>query len=383
MDPPVGRGGSALRVAVVHDYLTQRGGAERVALALLDAFPGARLITSIYDRERTFPEFKRLNVETTWLNRVPAFRVDPRRALPLLPTAFSGVGLDDVDLVVCSSSGWSHGVRTRAPKLVYCHNPARWLYQREQYVGEYGPVIRGAVSVLSPYLKWWDRKAAAGSTSYLANSSVVSSRIAQRYGLEAQIVPPGVALDPSGEQQPVAGLEPGFLLTIGRSRGYKNVSAVCAAVEGIPEERLVVVGDLPEGQAWSERIAVVSSVSDAELRWLYANCSGVVAASFEDFGLTPVEGFGFGKPALCLRAGGFLDTMREGITGFFFDHLEPAEIERALLELRFAELSPAAIREHARNYSLRAFRNRVRVEAQIALESVALDALSRMGPGTS
>ena len=94
----------ALRVAVVHDYLTQRGGAERVVLSLLEAFPGARLITSVYDPDATFPEFKDYAVETTWLDRVPVFRADPRRAMPLLPMTFSGVQLDDVDVVISAAA---------------------------------------------------------------------------------------------------------------------------------------------------------------------------------------------------------------------------------------------------------------------------------------
>ena len=141
--PPVA--GAGLRVAVVHDYLTQRGGAERVVLALMEAFPGARLVTSVYNPETTFPEFAKYDVETTWLNNVGVFRKDPRRAMPLLPMVFSGVELTDVDVVVCSSSGWSHGVRTDAPKIVYCHNPARWLYQRHHYVEEHGRLVRTMV----------------------------------------------------------------------------------------------------------------------------------------------------------------------------------------------------------------------------------------------
>ncbi|MHB8509172.1 MAG: glycosyltransferase, partial [Candidatus Dormibacteria bacterium] len=124
----------SLRIAIVHDYLTQRGGAERVVLGMLQAFPDARLITSVYNPETTFPAFGDRVVETSGLQRVEAFRTDPRRALPLLAKTFSRTTVRDVDLVLCSSSGWAHGVTTTAPKLVYCYNPPRWVYQHSDYV---------------------------------------------------------------------------------------------------------------------------------------------------------------------------------------------------------------------------------------------------------
>jgi glycosyltransferase involved in cell wall biosynthesis len=365
---------TGIRVAVVHDYLTQRGGAERVVLSLMAAFPGARLVTSVYDPAKTFPEFDQYDVETTWLNKVPVFRADPRRAMPFLPMAFSGVELDDVDVVICSSSGWSHGVRTDAPKIVYCHNPARWLYQRHQYVEEHGPLVRSFVKVLSPYLKWWDQRAATSATTYLANSVAVAGRIHREYGITAEIVPPAITIDRTADQRPIAGLEPGFLLTVSRARGYKNVDVVCEAMADLPDERLVVLGGLPSG-SWSPRLTGVSDLTDAELRWLYANCSAVVAASHEDFGLTPVEGYTFGKPAVCLRAGGFLDTMVEGTTGVFFDELTPASVAAGVRSLRAADVTTEDILDHAAGFGFDAFRDRVVAVAEFALLERWLDPL--------
>lgn len=347
---------SGLRVAIVHDYLTQRGGAERVVLSMMRAFPDARLITSVYNPETTFPEFAQYAVETTWLNHVGSFRKDPRRALPLLPIAFSGVQLDDVDLVICSSSGWSHGVRTSAPKIVYCHNPARWLYQPQDYVAQHSSLVRTAVKVLSPYLKRWDRHAAGTVSTYYANSRAVAARIDREYGISAEVLPPAITIDPRAVRTPVAGLEPGFLLSVSRSRGYKNATVVAEAVESLPGERLVVVGGLPEGE-WSDRLVGAADVTDAELRWLYANCSAVVAAAHEDFGLTPLEGNTFGKPAICLRAGGFLDTLEDGVSGVFFDELTAGSVRDAIVALRSLTLPAAPIVAHAEAFGFASFRD--------------------------
>lgn len=375
---------NGLRVAIVHDYLTQRGGAERVVLSLLTAFPGARLVTSVYNADTTYPEFQNYDVETTWLNRVRMFRQDPRRAMPLLPLVFSSVQLDDVDVVICSSSGWAHGIRTDAPKLVYCHTPARWLYQGQQYVEQHGRAVRLTVGALSPLLKRWDRRAAKSVTTYLANSTVVAGRIYQEYGRAAEVLAPAITIDAAGEREPVPGLEPGFLLTVSRSRGYKNVGVVCAAVQSLPGERLVVVGGLPEregsGERWSDAIRGLAEVSDAQLRWLYANCAAVVAASHEDFGLTPLEGNMFGRPAVVLRAGGFLDTLVEGRTGCFIEELTVPAVRRAIQDLRTLTLDDDQIIAHAQGFGLEAFKSTLVRECKIAVTALGLDPYWLAGP---
>ena len=367
---------SGLRVVIVHDYLTQRGGAERVVLGLLKAFPGARLVTSIYNPDTTFPEFAKYDIERSWLDKVPAFRADPRRALPLLPVVFSGIRLDDVDLVICSSSGWAHGVQTAATKLVYCHTPARWLHVSGDYVGNQSRPVKVALALLSPYLRWWDRRAEANSTAYFANSTTVAERIHTVYGRNARVLAPPITLDARGEQEPVAGLAPGFLLTVSRARGYKNAAVVCEAVAAMPSERLVVVGGLPthphDHATWPGTLTGVENVTDAELRWLYANCSALVAASYEDFGLTPLEGNLFGKPAVVLQAGGFLDTLVEGTTGTFIKELSSRGVQEAIFALRTLTLDAAEITAHGEKYSLRSFAR--------ALHDAAYDAADPIGP---
>ena len=167
--PPVKR-----RVALAHDYLSERGGAERVVVSLMNAFPGAPLFTSVYDRAQ-YPEFARRDVRTSALNHVSLFRARHRAALPLLPAAYDRLHVD-ADVVVCSSSGWAHGISTDAPKIVYCHNPARWLYQRYEYA-QNRRRYQLAGKAMDPYLRRWDQRAAAGCELYLANSAVVAERI--------------------------------------------------------------------------------------------------------------------------------------------------------------------------------------------------------------
>jgi glycosyltransferase involved in cell wall biosynthesis len=361
-----------VRVVLAHDYLSERGGAERVVASLTRAFPGAPLYTSVYEPER-FPEFDHVDIRTSGLNQVDLFRHHHRAAMPLIPRAFRQLQVEG-DVVVCSSSGFSHGISTDAPKIVYCHNPPRWLYQKRQYVAGRKRFWL-ASTAMQPYLHHWDQRAAAGCAVYLANSSVVARRIREVYDKDAQVLPPPTTLDPNGLQEPVLFLDSGYFLCVARLQPYKNVDAVVEAFRNLPSERLVVVGNggqLAEMRAAAPfNVSFVGHVSDRQIRWLYANSQALVSASFEDFGLTPVEAALFGRPSLLLRWGGFLDTMQEGITGLFFDRPTPNKIEQAVRRYRAETWSPATIMLAAERFSEAGFTARIRaVVDDVARQSV-------------
>jgi exopolysaccharide biosynthesis polyprenyl glycosylphosphotransferase len=351
-------------VAIVHDYLTQRGGAERVVLAMTRAFPGVPVHTSLYDSWATFPEFGDVAVVAQNLNRWRVLRRYHRAALPLLAQSFSSMHVD-ADVVVCSSSGWSHGVQTEGRKVVYCHNPARWLYQSDGYLKpSRAGVVRAGLSIVQQRLLEWDRRAASSAARYLVNSAAVRDRVRNAYGVDAEVLHPPHGVDPRGAQQEVPDLDPGFLICVSRLLPYKNVDVVVDAMRNLPSERLVVVGSGPQEQALRaaapSNVTLLGAVTDPQLRWLYASASGLVAASYEDFGLTPIEAAAFGVPAAVLRWGGFLDTMDEGTTGVFFDDPTPLAVAEAVHRLRSERWNPGAIAEHADSFSEARFNVRLR-----------------------
>jgi glycosyltransferase involved in cell wall biosynthesis len=358
------------RVALVHDYLTQRGGAERVVLALAAAYPEAPLHTSLYEPGATFPGFAALDVRPSALNRVAALRHDHRLALPVLAPTFSALHVD-ADVVLCSSSGWAHGARASGRKVVYCHSPARWLYQSGPYLAGLPGAAGAALRVLGPALRSWDRRAAATADRYLVNSFAVQRRVQDLYRIDAEGVPPPVTFDPDGPVTPVDGIEDGFFLCVSRLLSYKNIAAVIEAFSDLAGQRLVVVGTGPlaAGLAASlpRNVTLLGRADDARLRWLYRSCAGVVAASYEDFGLTPIEGAAFGKPAAVLRWGGFLDTTVEGETGVFFDQPTPEGIITAVREMVRTKWSATRLLEHAELFSLGRFT--ARLAAIIDLEA--------------
>jgi glycosyltransferase involved in cell wall biosynthesis len=350
-----------IKVAIAHDYLTQRGGAEKVVLAMARAFPDAPIYTTLYDPDGTYPEFRSLDIRTSPLNKVKFLREHHRAALPFLPVASSAIKID-ADVVIASSSGWAHGFRTSGAKIVYCYSPARWLYQRESYLGaSSNPLLRAFMTVCAPALKLWDRRAARSASKYFAISSVVEQRIRDTYNRESTILFAPQSLDASGPAEPVdslSGWSDGFYLCVSRLLPYKNVDQVVRAFDGL-DRRLVVVGTGPQEAELAElsgpNVRMVKNLTDGQMRWLYSNCAGLIAASYEDFGLTPLEAASYGKPSAVLRWGGFLDTVAENVTGVYFDRPESKEIESALDELERLEWPSGKMQAHLDQFAEKRF----------------------------
>jgi glycosyltransferase involved in cell wall biosynthesis len=362
------------RVAIAHDYLTQRGGAERVVLALHRAFPEATVHTLLYDAEATFPDFRDIPIVTSPLDRITVLRRHHRLGLPILAAA-AGRMVVDADVTVVSTSGWAHGFDIRGRTVVYCHNPARWLYQAGEYVGDARALTLSALGlrVLAPALRRWDRRAAARHDRYLANSTVVRERIEATYGREATVLfPPATVTDP-GPQERVGPFAPGFHLLVSRLLPYKNVHKAVEAFAVLPDERLLIIGQGPDEQrlrrSMPANVALVGGVSDSQLRWAYASCSALLAPSIEDFGLTPLEAGAFGKPTVALRRGGYLDTVAEGVSGLFLERPEPALIVDAVRRERATEWDPVAIEKHAQQFGEERFREAIRAEVEQQLRS--------------
>ena len=372
------------RVAIAHDYVTQRGGAERVVLSMSKAFPNAPIHTLLFDPSNTYPEFANRDVRVSDLNRLAPLRTNHRLALPLLASAARSMFID-ADVVLISTSGWAHGVRTRGCKLAYCYTPARWLYLRDQYLGEHGNLVkRAALATMSPYLKSWDRGAALSCDKYLAISTHIKDRIADVYGIKADVVhapvraperfgtePPAQVLSwlgwapdaPADADAPAdEDTDGAFYLCVSRLLPYKNVDRIVRAFNG-SSRRLVVVGKGPD---WNRirrmahpNVLMVSDLPDAQLQWLYQRCRALMTASWEDYGLTPIEAGAWGRPTVALRWGGFLDTVDEGLSGVFFDEPEPAAITDALDRFEALRFEPDKIREHVRQFTEERFAQRL------------------------
>lgn len=354
-------------VAIAHDYLTQRGGAERVVLALHRAFPDAPIYTTLYNPEKTYPEFKNCTIITSPLNRVPLFREDHRLALPLLPL-FSRMMRPKAEIVIASSTGWAHGFDLPQKTLVYCHSPARWIYLTDQYLGDMtNPYVARIFKILRPFLYHWDQKSAKKQNHYVANSTTIQKRISEVYGKNVDIIYPPFSVQEGDAQEPIEELQDfmgrGYFLIVSRLLPYKNVQHAVEAFRNL-DSQLLVIGAGPIKNDLLEmapdNVAFASNLTDAQMRYAYAHSSALLAVSHEDFGITPLEGGAFGKPTIALKAGGFLDTIVEGLNGTFIMEPTAREIEQAIKSFDIHQFKADEIQNYVQKFSEQRFHLEVR-----------------------
>ena len=359
------------KVAIAHDYLTQLGGAEKMVLSMSRAFPNAPIYTLLYDPATTYPEFAERDIRVSAANRIAPLRKHHRAGLPIWPLVSQSMYVD-ADIVLTSTSGWAHGFRTRGRKLIYCYSPARWLYLPDKYLGEdAGLAKRVGLAVTSPYLKAWDRRQARAADKYLAISTLIKGRIEDAYGIESDVVFGPAEMSNLAEAETIPSLQGtpaqdgGFYLCVSRLLPYKNVDVIVRAFADT-DRQLIVVGRGPEAERLramkTPNVLMLSDLTDGQISWLYENCKALIAASYEDFGLTPIEAGMRGKPTVAVRWGGFLDTVDEGLSGIYFDEPEPGAIAEALDRFEQMEFDPDKIRDHVEQFNEEHFAQRLYTE---------------------
>lgn len=376
---------AGLRVAIVHDYLTQRGGAERVVLAMHRMFPDAPIHTALYDPDQTYPEFAAADVRPSALQRLPRRPGAHRGLLPAYPAVFGGLTLQGYDLVISSSSGFAHGVRAPgASHVCYCYTPPRWLYRTSTYVVPGGAVPAWARPALPPVLaalRRWDRRAAARPDAYVAVSAVVADRIREVYGRDAEVVHPPVEVDrlaalldePPGALRPEEGDPPRYVV-VARLLPYKRIELAIRACR-TRGASLVVVGDGPERARLDREAAgevdFRSGLSDAELAQLIAAATAVIQPGEEDLGLVPVEANALGVPAVAFAASGALETVVDGMSGVLFREQTAESLGAALDAVERRAWDPVVLRAQAGRFDESRFGRRLedRIAAVLGLDS--------------
>jgi glycosyltransferase involved in cell wall biosynthesis len=354
-----------VNVALVHDWLNQKGGAENVLEILAQLFPDAPIYTSMYDPDRMPPAYRSWDIRTSFMRWLPGVIDHHQTYMPLYPLAFRSFDLSSHDLVISNKSGFCHGVRTRpsAVHICYCLTPTRyiWMYDLYQKREEIRPLVDLLVRGVLPALRRWDYAVAQQVTYFIAISTAIQTRIRRYYDRESVVIYPPVDTDrytPSGEP-----LEDYFLV-VSRLIPYKRVDlAVQAFTElGLP---LVVVGDGRDRaklQAMAgPNVTFMGQVPfGTELLTLYRRCQAFVFPGLEDFGIAPVEAQAAGRPVIAYAGGGALDTVQEGVTGTFFYEPTPEALVSVAADFSAADYSPHSCRASAERFSADTFRSELR-----------------------
>lgn len=351
-----------MRIALVHDYLSQDGGAERVLRAMHELWPEAPVFTLFHDRDRANPAFRQMRIVTSPLQKAPLAVRHFRWFLPLMPLATESHDLSGYDLVLSSSSMFAKGVIT-APEtlhLSYCHTPTRFLWtDRLAYLDQNVPTpIRRFLPPVMAGLRAWDRLSVERVDRFMANSRTVADRIWKYYQRRADVLHPPVDVSAFTVGQGTGG----YYLTGGRLVAYKRFDLAVRAFSklGVP---LKVFGEGPELFALrrmaKRNVEFLGRVDDATRAALYRDAAAFVHPQIEDFGITALEAMASGRPVIAYPAGGATETVKSGETGIFFDEQSWENLAHAVIRFAPEKCDPLRIRAHAEQFATPLFLTRL------------------------
>ncbi len=341
-----------MKIALVHDYLTQRGGAERVFELLCQHYPNADIFTSLYDPQRTIDLSDRL-VQTTVLQKIPGAVKNFRLMAPFYFPAFRALDLQAYDLIISSSTSFAKAVRKKpgARHICFCHNVTRFLWDTETYLREYEDYkyFAPAIEQIFAFMRKVDLNYAQEPDLYIANSSVVRERIEKIYGKPAITI--NYPIDTS--KFIFSDCKSDYYLASARMISYKRLDIVVEAFNWLGKT-LWISGDGPERERLQAKalpnIKFLGQVTDSERKELFSNAKSVIVAALEDYGLVPVEANASGTPVIAYGAGGVLDTQVPGKTGVFFQRQTPESLSVALAKASETSWDYQEIRNHAVNH---------------------------------
>jgi glycosyltransferase involved in cell wall biosynthesis len=347
-----------MKIALIHDYLTQKGGAERVFKLLCQHFPTADIYTSLYDPVETI-ELGSRAVKTTVLQKIPGASKHFRLMAPFYYPAFRALDLRDYDLLISSSTSFAKSVRKRpdAQHICFCHNVTRFLWDTETYLRKFSGYQKfyALIQPIFQAMRSTDLASAREPDLYIANSTTVASRIKNIYSQNALVV--NYPID-AGKFS-FSSQKQGYYLVCSRLLSYKRIDVVIDAFNAL-QLPLKVIGEGPEEAQLRARagsnIEFLGPVSDSVRMQLMAHAQSVLVAALEDYGLVPIEANASGTPVISYGVGGVLDTQVPGQTGVFFESQTAGAVQEAVTIARGIDWNYHSIREHAlSNFSEKIF----------------------------
>jgi len=340
-----------MKVAIIHYWLVNMRGGEKVVEAILDLFPDADIYTHVVDPEAISKKINNRVVGTTFIQKLPKARKYYQSYLPLMPYALEQLDLRAYDLIISSESGPAKGVITSpdALHICYCHSPMRYVWDMyHDYKENASWLKRLLMPVLMHRLRLWDLASSFRVDYFVANSSFVQKRIQKYYHRNSEIIYPPVNVEEFNLAEKIAD----FYLVVGQLVAYKNTRL---AVEAFNQngKKLVVIGAGEELNKLkliaAENVSLLGYQDFEVIKYHYSHCKALIFPGVEDFGMVPVEAMASGRPVIALRKGGAIDTVLENVSGIFFEKPTIDALNEAVQEFEQSldKFKPEVIREHS------------------------------------
>ncbi|AAK81011.1 glycosyltransferase involved in cell wall biosynthesis [Clostridium acetobutylicum] len=353
-----------MKVALVHDWLTNMGGAERVIINLKEIYKEAPIYTSLYNPDKLDDELRNIDVRTSFLQKPKNIKRGHQKLLPFMPMAFESFDLNEYDIVLSSCSSCAKGVVTNPNTMhvCYCHTPMRyaWEYYYE-YADEWGlNKLKGKLlKYVMNYIRLWDGVSSKRVDYYIANSQNVAKRIWKHYKRESVVIHPPVRC----KLFDISDVNEEYFLIVSRLVPYKRIDLAVEVFNelGLP---LVVIGggkDLDRLKNMAkDNIKFLGRQSDEVIKEYYSKCRAFIFPGEEDFGITPLEAQASGRPVIAYGKGGALETVVSGVTGVFFKEQTVDSLKSAVNEFEKINFDKSVIRRHAEEFDEEIFKKKIR-----------------------
>lgn len=352
-----------MKVALVHDYLNQYGGAERVLEALCELYLAAPIYTLLYDERRTHGVFKGRDIRASVLQKVPFASRWHRGVVWAMPAVVEQFDMNGFDLVISDSASFAKGIITRPETLhiCYCHTPLRYAWtDHARWSRDFtAPALQVGIPFFQNYLRLWDFAAAQRVDYFIANSATVARRIKRYYRRDATVIHPPVdvtryALRATRKQE--------HYLVVSRLLPYKSVDLAVRAFNEL-QLPLVVVGDGPERRTLEAlakpNIQFAGAKRPTELAEYYAGARALIFPQEEDFGLAAVEALASGTPVIGFGRGGLKEIVEHGTHGLLFNEQTPQALAQAVRAFEGLTFNPAALQQQAERFSTPRFKDAI------------------------
>ncbi|MBU1992432.1 MAG: glycosyltransferase [Patescibacteria group bacterium] len=353
-----------MKIAIVADWLTDFGGAERVILRLHNLFPDAGIFTSVLN-EKNMENFSDAVIHTSFIQKLPKAKKKHQLYITLMPYAFEHFDLSEYDIVISSSHACAKGVITKPATMhvCYCHSPMRYVWDNcHEYIKQYS--LPGIIKKLAEWplhkLRLWDKLTADRVDYFIANSKNTQRRIKKYYKRDSEVIYPMVNTD----RFEVSKKKDNYFIAIGRLIPYKRFDLIVKAFNEleIPIKIIGAGSELPKLKKMAKKnIEFLGRTTDERTAELLKRARALIFPQLEDFGIVPLEAMACGKPVIAFKGGGALETVVDGKTGIFFKEQTVESLKEAIGKFikTEKEFDPTAIRKHAEKFSPSVFDQKI------------------------